>query len=353
MQIHSTPTRAVQYVTAAIFTLIALSIILQDVIGPDMLARWQLQHTLAVGLIIGTTLAIEAVVTTWTDGRRTLSLGYSAVAMIGLCLIVFMSGGRQAEAQAERDRVALAHNARIADAKKRLDDAVTAKAAADAEASDKAAERHCVTHCKDLLLDGKKTAADEVNAARLAYDAMPPPMQVGSKEGAFWSDTLSPWVEKPIVEHIAPKALYLFLVAFAELGAALSWIAARPRQRRAEAAKPDTQAVAPPNTAAEQEAVQPEQSETAETGRLAPVQTEQLAPVPEATKPDTKRARKTARKAGKSRRPTSAEIRTAVMVRNATGKPFKSDTEAARHFGYSRSRYCEMKRQWKEEGALV
>jgi hypothetical protein len=49
---------------------------------------------------------------------------------------------------------------------------------------------------------------------------------------------------------------------------------------------------------------------------------------------------------------TLEEIRTDLMVRNATGRAFGSQKEAADHYGYSESRYSELSKSWEAEGLI-
>lgn len=60
--------------------------------------------------------------------------------------------------------------------------------------------------------------------------------------------------------------------------------------------------------------------------------------------------------ADRSKRPkrsfTLDEIRTDLMVRNATGRAFNSQREAADHYGYSESRYSELSKAWEAEGLI-
>ncbi|CAN1722781.1 conserved membrane protein of unknown function [Hyphomicrobium sp. 1Nfss2.1] len=60
--------------------------------------------------------------------------------------------------------------------------------------------------------------------------------------------------------------------------------------------------------------------------------------------------------ADRSKRPkrsfTLDEIRTDLMVRNATGRAFNSQREAADHYGYSESRYSELSKSWEAEGLI-
>ena len=55
---------------------------------------------------------------------------------------------------------------------------------------------------------------------------------------------------------------------------------------------------------------------------------------------------------GPNRRLTLGEIRTDLMVRNATGRAFASQKEAADHYGYSESRYSELSKSWETEGLI-
>jgi hypothetical protein len=55
---------------------------------------------------------------------------------------------------------------------------------------------------------------------------------------------------------------------------------------------------------------------------------------------------------GPNRRLTLGEIRTDLMVRNATGLAFGSQKEAADHYGYSESRYSELSKCWEAEGLI-
>jgi hypothetical protein len=61
-------------------------------------------------------------------------------------------------------------------------------------------------------------------------------------------------------------------------------------------------------------------------------------------------------RADPSKRPkrsfTLDEIRTDLMVRNATGRAFDSQREAADHYGYSESRYSELSKSWESEGLI-
>jgi hypothetical protein len=61
-------------------------------------------------------------------------------------------------------------------------------------------------------------------------------------------------------------------------------------------------------------------------------------------------------RADPSKRPkrsfTLDEIRTDLMVRNATGRAFESQREAAEHYGYSESRYSELSKSWESEGLI-
>jgi len=55
---------------------------------------------------------------------------------------------------------------------------------------------------------------------------------------------------------------------------------------------------------------------------------------------------------GPNRHLTLGEIRTDLMVRNATGRAFGSQKEAADHYGYSESRYSELSKSWETEGFI-
>lgn len=55
---------------------------------------------------------------------------------------------------------------------------------------------------------------------------------------------------------------------------------------------------------------------------------------------------------GPNRRFTLEEIRTDLMVRNATSRAFGSQKEAADHYGYSESRYSELSKAWEAQGLI-
>lgn len=55
---------------------------------------------------------------------------------------------------------------------------------------------------------------------------------------------------------------------------------------------------------------------------------------------------------GPNRRFTLDEIRTDLMVRNATGSAFGSQREAAEHYQYSPSRFSELSKAWEAEGLI-
>lgn len=342
MHSDSTPARAGQYATAGIFTLIALTVIVSDIIGPDMLAHWRLEHSIAVMIVVAATLAVEAAVSSWCDHRRALAVGFGIVATACICLVAYNSAGRQAATQSERDRVALAHNARIDAARTRLDDAVAAKAKIDADAVVAVKERYCAKECVGHLNDSKEAAAKEVAAARAALAAMPPPLAVGSPKATWWADTLSGVLPPAVTERLAPRVEYLSLALLAEFGAMFGWLALRRRPKQAET---------PVNTGSAAAQPTPEPNTVAEQIEHA---AEQLAIAPETPPAAIKTTvRKSKPKAVKTRRKTPSEIRSDLMLRQATGRGFKSDTEAARHYGYSRSRFSELQKQWKKDGALV
>ena len=46
------------------------------------------------------------------------------------------------------------------------------------------------------------------------------------------------------------------------------------------------------------------------------------------------------------------EVLTDLMVRNATGRSFGSQEEAAKHYGISPSRYSEWSKAWEAQGAI-
>ena len=52
------------------------------------------------------------------------------------------------------------------------------------------------------------------------------------------------------------------------------------------------------------------------------------------------------------RRLTRDEVLTDLMVRNATGRSFGSQDEAAKHYGISPSRFSEWSKDWEAEGAI-
>lgn len=348
MHSDNTSPRAMKYATASIFTLIALAVILQDIIDPrdlpGMLSRWSLQHTLAAFLVIAVTLSIEAALDAQHEGRRGLCAGFWLVAVIGLLLVAYNSGGRQAEAQSNRDRVALAHNAQIDAAERRLGDAIAAKSKIDADALKTAAERHCATNCKAVLLASQTAAAQEVEAARAERIALAPPMAVGSTKAAYWADTLS-WVfPAAVVEHVAPRFEYVLLTLFAEIGAAFGWIALRPRpiahKDRASGQIPEHAAEQPQASVTEQPNTAPEQPQK---GPEKPAN---------ATPRPTPRTSVRTAKRGKGKRWQPSKIVSDLMLRSATGQMFESDNQAAQHYGYSRSRFCELVKSWQADGSL-
>ena len=56
---------------------------------------------------------------------------------------------------------------------------------------------------------------------------------------------------------------------------------------------------------------------------------------------------------GPNRHLTLGEIQTDLMVRNATGRAFGSQKEAADHYGYSEARYSELSKAWEAQGSSL
>jgi len=218
---------------AAGFTVLALAIVLQDIIDlrdiPGMVAHWRLQHTLSLLAVFCVGLAAELTFDAFMAGRRFVGRGLALVTVIGLALLCYNSGGRQAEAGADKANAAKAHNGKIADAKQRLKDAVAAKAALDASAIETSAKKDCGRNCKDLLLQSQTAAQAEITAARAAVAALPAPMLEGSTKAQFWADTLAPIVPPRITVHIAERLEYVLWTLLAELGCMVSWCFVRDR----------------------------------------------------------------------------------------------------------------------------
>ncbi|KWT70751.1 hypothetical protein APY04_0812 [Hyphomicrobium sulfonivorans] len=370
--------RAIKWSCAIIFSSIAVMAITSDIVDlrdpTGMLVRWRLDHTIAIVLIAATTLSVEAAVNAWSDGRRALAAGFALVATIGVAYVVFNSAGRLAEAQGFRDRVASAHNAKVEAARNRLDEALAAKARIDADALERATMRHCATHCRAILEGSQSAAAAEVESARAELAALPPPMQVGSAKAQWWADTLSGVLPPAATERLAPRIEYVGLVLFGEAGAMFGWLALRRRQNRpsepVDAGTKAAPAGSAPDTSTEQLALT---VDTVETGVPTPLVDTPPAPAVDGIAPNvdqpapkpsapTRKPRKTGSKQ-RRRRPSPAPsappkwepsaIVSDLMLRAATGRSFENNTKAAEHYGYSRSRLSELRKQWKEEGALV
>lgn len=248
MTTPSTTPKALRVAAAGGFTVLALAIVLQDIIDlrdiPGMIEAWRLQHTLSLLAVFCVGFAAELTFDAYRAGRQFVGRGLLIVTTIGLALLVYNSGGRQFEAGSAKTLEAKAHNDKITAAKKRLADAVAAKAKLDTEAIKTSAEKNCARNCKDLLIASQEKAQAEIDAARAAVDALPAPVLEGSTKAIFWGDTLAPLVPRKVTLHVAERLEYVLWTLLAELGCMVSWCFVRDHPAADVPAKATTEATA-------------------------------------------------------------------------------------------------------------
>lgn len=326
--------RALAIAASISFTIGGLTILLGDVILKP--AEWTSYHALTVLTVFGTVAAghlmFEAARSLTLTGLLA-ALGFLGVFLSGTGLVVYQSVGRQAETtdtavlSVEATNKALAEKgSELAKARQRLSDA---NDMVDKEAKNK----RCGQSCNDWKLRVTEVSANvkqiEGEIAKLgpAKPVAPKAEKMAAVAELFGADKAKAKAALTLAEP------FLWTLFF-EIGSIVSLgFAFRRIERKTTIADADTsiQWSSLPSPA----------MFAGPKGSKGGGQE-----LPKLPKPDAPKGPKV------SRRMTRDEVLTDLMVRSATGRTFRSQEEAARHYGVSPSRFSEWSKAWEKEGDI-
>lgn len=327
MHLHTTASRGLAIAAGLAFAGGALTILLHDIIDLghplSMVEKWAMQHTLAVLTVVGVILAGELAREARLDRRYGKWAGFWLVILIGTFLVVYNSVGRQAESTGTTALSVEDRNDQRAEAKKSLAEHQRMLDEELAEHAREAAAGGCGKKCQGI------EASIAVYKAAVAGDEAKIKALGAPEPDAPKAETFAELLSMIFgVNKAKAKALLTLIEPFAwtflfEFGSIVSWGYVRRQPRKYVPTASDT---------AQTSFAWPDSSDDGS------VLTFPKRPNPPPNSP--------------KRRMVRSEVLSDLMLRNATGQTFRSQEEAALHYGVSPSRFSEWSKAWEAEGVL-
>lgn len=291
------------------------------------------KHYIAAVIIAGTMMVGHLSYEAWLPGKRLASIIFGFLFAIGTALVVLSSAGRQNETVSTTQAQSEAAEAARADARQGLKRAQAMLAEAQA-----ALGRECKTGSGKRCAGIQRTIDVYEAAARgeqSKLDHIGPAKVVAPDEETFAEVVATIFgASKERVKATAVLAKPFLISLFLEFGAIVSFgFAFRGNTKTFAEAKWE---------ASEKD----RQQSSFDAAFLAPKGPNGEAALPKLPKPDAPKG------PNGSRKMTRDEVLTDLMVRSATGRTFRSQEDAARHYGVSPSRYSEWSKAWESEGAI-
>lgn len=306
-------------------------------------AEFAQTHFQTICIVIATTTAWMAVTHAFKSGHYLACLGFLVLALAGSCVIGWNSLGRQTEGQMlstdEHDKNVKERNQVEQDLADERETLKTKKKEADAACKNRIPE-----HSK---CSGPRATVAFYETSVKGYEARLKVLTV--KPANASAEALGNLTNAIGRNGTKAKALSMLFMPIAitilfEYGftLALHYIVRPVRRPKIEASKPQTE------LASVSEAELAKLREAFETEASNPSDDEggtKVIELPKRPKPSAPSNRP-------NRRMTREEIRTDLMLRNATDRQFGSQKEAAEYYGYSESRYSELSKAWESEGLI-
>lgn len=235
MSAFTTTRRALAIAAALACTTGALTVLLQDIIGPpaSMLGHWEIHHTLAVLTVLVVILFAELLWDAIAERLWVSVGGFALVGLMGVGMVLYNSVGNQAavaDTAAGRNTARATARADAATAKKALTDA---QAKIVAEAGNGGCKRNC-TGIKEQLPMLQATADRAEGAAKTLGEDEP----VGKSAERLSALLAMAGVDRakslPIISELDPILRALLW----ELGSIFSWGFIRDRRKQLTPAAP-------------------------------------------------------------------------------------------------------------------
>lgn len=352
MTTHSIPSRAFATLAGCIFLTGTLGVLFEDVILHG--AAFSLKHYLALVIVGGTLAAGILSDIARRQGNWWPIITFTVLFLAGTSLVIYSSAGRQAEktliSGAEHDKAARERVQIEADL---ADDRATLKrkkAEADAECASGEGKR-CRSARASVDFYDKSVKGLE---ARLK--ALDPERPVSAEAEQFASTVavIFGW-DKDRVRALAILLEPFAKTLFYEFGTiwCFGFAFSPARHRRSVASEAAPTDSKPSRSDREQTSfptIEPE--EEAEAIEVLKPALPKRPPNGGVRTPNGAKPSNLGPSGGSGRSMTRDEVLTDLMLRSATGRTFRSQREAAEHYGVSASRFSEWLKAWEADGSI-
>lgn len=342
MTTHTTGGRLLAIAAGILFATGTLAVLFEDVIIRG--APFSLKHYLTLVLVTGVIMVGHLAYEAWV-GRSLMScLGFGLVALAGTSLIVYSSLGRQTEISM------------ISEAQH--DEQVKTRVALESQlASDRTsitdnrlkADKECATGEGPRCRAARATVAyyeDSVKGVEARIALLKPAKPVAPEAEYLGTIAAALGYPKEQVKALAVLIAPFLQVLVLEFGTIVSFgFGFSPRR--------PVRTVAPAATAVE--LTGPTNQDTAQTDFPAVEALSQPKGFGDggASVVSFPKRPNGGAPNGSNRRMVRSEVLSDLLTRNATGRGFRSQEEAAEHYGVSASRYSEWLKKWEAEGSIT
>ena len=335
MKVHTTVKSPGAIVLAFLFFCVTCFVLFQDVLhkGISVIGT---DHVLTLAVLLGTVAAGHFF---WTEARQWrlgAAFGLACLFCVGTCFCILNSGGRNAVQSIEKGMGAHKDNDDRARLTKDLDEAKVRL-----EEANKAEQAECASGAGPRCSAQRQTRTERQTYANVLAEQLKlaKPEQPENADIKYMAKAIAelPWVTST-PERIEEKLnlfLPIFKATFAEVATIVfSSIGIGHKVVRSPIAPVESDS-------AQTDFTWPvEGSRSNGSGRGGnPMPTPPKRPNPEAPK-------------GPKCRMTRSEVLSDLMLRSATGRRFRSQDEAAKHYGMSPSRFSEWLKEWETEGSV-
>jgi len=303
------------------------------------------KHFQTVCIVLGTTIAAYVAHKAWNNRHLAACLGLGMIAAAGTGLIVWNSLGRQTEG------VMVASGAYEKTVSERRDlETSLARDRASIDEKRAAADKECASGEGSRCRGARSSVVFYENSAKgteARLKLLETPKPVDPSAEAFGNLAAALGFNKDKAKALSMLLMPYFVVLFFEFGTTISFGYAFSPKRQPK------QVIASVKSKGSEQTDFPELS----TEEMIELRNGFASELPEPKRPNggttvTVLPKRPKGPNGPNRQMTTEEIRTDLMVRNATGRSFGSQKEAAEFYGYSESRYSELSKSWEAEGLI-